>query len=228
MNYDYGFTSGNNPFSAAAPANPDLFLRDLNIDYGQTPSSAQTYAEIGTPQASEGNWLERIGGFARDITPLLYGAGSIIEGIRGVPSNESRFAGFNQGVQYDMLARSLGYDGARDLLESGQTGKKPPKPGEVGGSVIESPAAEATFAANDDLSRFIGTPEEGGAVDGNTLGLEAVLRGANEYGMSPREFVERGQERGYNFGPKALAQVSALSNQGLGSGPIEIQQVPYR
>jgi hypothetical protein len=210
MMYDYGFTPGNNPFSAAAPSNPDMFLRDLNIDYGQTPT------EINAPQSGGGNWLDRIGGFARDITPLLYGAGSIIEGIRGVPSNQSRFAGFNQGVQYDMLARSLGYDNGRELIESGQTGRKPPKPGEPGGSVITPSPAETTFGQEEDLSRFIGTPEEGGAVNRDTLGLEAVLRGANEYGMSPREFVERGQEFGYQFGPKALAQIGgALSNQGL-------------
>ncbi len=228
MNYDIGFTS-NVPFSLGTRASESPeFLRDLNIDYGQPNSAEQTYAEIGTPQASEGNWLERLGSFAKDITPLLYGAGSIVEAIRGVPNSQNRFAGFNQGVQYDMLARSLGYDGARDLIESGQTGKKPPKPGDVGGSVITSPAVESTLAATDDLSRFIGTPEEGGAVDGKTLGLEAVLRGANEYGIAPREFVERGLERGYNFGPKALAQMSALSNQGLGSGPVELQQVPYQ
>ncbi len=228
MNYDFGFTSSV-PFSSGAGASePTEFLTNLNIDYGQPNSAEQTYAAMETPQASEGNWLERIGSFARDITPLLYGAGSIVEAIRGVPNSQNRFAGFNQGVQYDMLARSLGYDGARDLIESGQTGKKPPKPGDVGGSVITSPAVESTLAATDDLSRFIGTPEEGGAVDGKTLGLEAVLRGANEYGIAPREFVERGLERGYNFGPKALAQMSALSNQGLGSGPVELQQVPYQ
>ena len=101
MTYDMGFTS-NIPFTRdpLASDSPE-FMTNLNIDYGQPNSTGQTYAEIVKPQASEGNWLERIGSFARDITPILYGAGSIIEGIRGVPRNQSRFAGFNQGVQYD-------------------------------------------------------------------------------------------------------------------------------
>ena len=197
MMYDYGFTPGNNAFSAAAPSNPDMFLRDLNIDYGQTPT------EINAPQSGGGNWLDRLGGFARDITPLLYGAGSIIEGIKGVPRSQSRFAGFNQGNQYDMLARSLGYQDGREFIESNRTGVKPSKEFTTGESVVKPSYPK------EDLTKFRGG--EGAAVDERTLGLNAVLRGANEYGISPREFVEMGQRRNYEFGPEALRQLSRSS-----------------
>tara|TARA_R110002012_G_scaffold221420_1_gene392948 strand:- start:263 stop:949 length:687 start_codon:yes stop_codon:yes gene_type:complete len=160
------------------------------------------------PQASSGNWLDRLGGFARDITPLLYGAGSIIEGIRGVPRSQSRFAGFNQGNQYDMLARSLGYADGRELIESARTNVKPPEAGEAGGSVVKP-----SYRKGEDLTQFSG---EGGASDGRTLGLEAVLRGAKEYGMSPREFIEMGRRRNYEFGPRASEYGSeTLESQGL-------------
>ncbi len=223
MNFDFGFDY-NVPYSLPAGTSMPTFSTgggdfgsygapnpDLDTSFGIPQSSVgQTFANASSAQ-SEGNFLDRLGSFARDITPLLYGAGSIIEGIRGVPRNQSRFAGFNQGVQLDMLARSLGYNDGRELIESGKTGVKPPKPGEQGGSVIKPSVPPV-----EDLTKFRGTPEEGAAQDGKTLGLSAVLRGANEYGISPREFVEMGRQRGYEFGPEAMRQLStALSSQGL-------------
>ena len=155
------------------------------------------------PQESGGNWLDRLGGFARDITPILYGAGSIIEGIKGVPRSQSRFAGFNPGNEYDMLARSLGYENGREFIESARTGVKPSTEFTTGESVVNP-----SYRKGEDLSQFTG---EGGAGDRRTLGLEAVLRGANEYKMSPRQFAEIAQQRGYSLGPEASQQLSLSS-----------------
>ena len=232
MNFDFGFDY-NVPYSLPGGTTvPTFGTGTTGADFGgfagPFPGVDTTYGglETVTPpptvaaNQSQGNWLDRLGGFARDITPLLYGAGSIIEGIKGVPPGQSRFAGFNQGIQLDMLARSLGYNNGREMIETRRTGvKPPPKPGEEGGSVIKP-----TVPPNEDLTRFRGG--EGAATDGKTLGLNAVLRGANEYGISPKEFVEMGVKRGYEFGPKALeARGGSLSAQGLSSANVEPLQV---
>ena len=159
----------------------------------------------GQPQESGGNWLDRLGGFARDITPILYGAGSIIEGIRGVPRSQSRFAGFNQGNQYDVLARSLGYEDGREFIESARTGVKPSEKFTTGESVIEPSKPSYPL---EDLTKFTG---EGFGEDGKTLGLAALLRGANEYGISPQEFAVMAQQRGYSLGDKASQQLPSSS-----------------
>lgn len=226
MSLDYGFDY-NLPYSLPEGTSIPSFstgvtgfegygapINDLNTSY--LGSTSPTVAA----NQSQGNWLDRLGGFARDITPLLYGAGSIIEGIKGVPPGQSRFAGFNQGVQLDMLARSLGFNDGREMLETNRTGvKPPPKPGEEGGSVIKP-----TIPTDEDLTQFRGG--EGAATDDLTLGLNAVLRGANEYGISPKDFVEMGANRGYKFGPRALeATTGTLSQQGLSStnvAPLEV------
>lgn len=194
--FNPGYFAATDPgigFSEAMDTSPGFGLpRNFDPGFGNTQ-----------PQESGGNWLDRLGGFARDITPLLYGAGSIIEGIKGVPRSQSRFAGFNQGNQYDMLARSLGYQDGREFIESNRTGVKPSKEFTTGESVVKPSYPK------EDLTKFRGG--EGAAVDERTLGLNAVLRGANEYGISPREFVEMGQRRNYEFGPEALRQLSRSS-----------------
>ncbi len=185
----------------------------INPGYGTERGFPSTYGGE-QPQESGGNWLDRLGSFAKDITPLLYGAGSIIEGIRGVPRSQSRFAGFNQGNQFDMLARSLGYADGRELIESAGTNVKPPEAGEAGGSVVKP-----SYRKGEDLTQFSG---DRGASDGRTLGLPAVLRGANEYGMSPSEFIDMGRGRGYAFGPNANEFGSEnLESQGLPSQAVQ-------
>ena len=84
---------------------------------------------VGTNQspARQGGFMDRLGDFARDVTPLLYQGGALVEAIKGVPMYQRRFAGARQGVELDMIARSLGFDSARALMEFQRAGQQPPQ-----------------------------------------------------------------------------------------------------
>ena len=171
---------------------------------GMVPPGAtqpKSTAEPAPTQRQQPNFVERLGGFARDIYPLLYQAGSLIESIKGVPRFERRFAGFNNALEADVMARSLGYGSFRELAESRQR--------QVAQQTTPEPqvSGEALIPKEANLGELRG---EGASENERMLGLSAAIRGSNKYDMSLKDFVRLAGDRGYEFGPKALSAAQGL------------------
>jgi len=180
------------------------------------------------PSGQEGNWVERIGEFARSIQPLLVGAGSVIESIRGVPYNQRRFAGPAMAMQANMMARSMGFENARELMEARMRGSmrpgetKPPITEDPGKSVLPEPEIAPLGG---DLTRYIG---EEGDPNKKIFGLSAVQKIAEESGLSPQDVISYLRTRGssdFQFGPRVQnLETQRLQEQGFsGEGGPQMQ-----
>lgn len=186
--------------------------------YNPPVSAAKPAAPMVEAPAQEGNWVDRIGEFSRSIQPLLVGAGSIIESIKGVPYNQRRFAGPAMAMQANMMARSLGFENARQLMEARSRGLM--RPGQTETPITEDPGQSVLPEAElgplaGDLTRYIG---EDGDPNKEIFGMTAVEKMAKATGISPEDAVRylRTRRDGVKFGQRVLDfEEKMLQSQGL-------------
>lgn len=176
-------------------------INDSYNDVSQAEEAAKLYRAAANSGESESQTgLQRAGQIARDLNPLLQSIGSLVEKIKGVPPGQQRFAGIAQAQNLDLIAKSLGYEDARDFIEA--TSKPAP--------IKEGKATKPSSVIKPDEEKPAPTPSE---TESGTI--EPVFRQLEQKPDGELSEIPVGRDfTGFNF-PGIQRASEMLRNRGI-------------